>query len=87
MSGMTPEEKADRERRIHEVLDVTRPYLQQDGGDVEFVSWSAEDGIVYIRFLGECATCSLNIMTLQAGIQAMMKLEVPGVHRVMMVRE
>jgi Fe-S cluster biogenesis protein NfuA len=74
------------EARIIEVLETMRPYLQQDGGDVEFVSWTPEDRIVLIRFLGECATCSLNIMTLQAGIQAMMREEVPAVERVNMVR-
>jgi Fe-S cluster biogenesis protein NfuA len=83
---MTPDAVAKTEQRILEVLEVVRPYLQQDGGDVEFVSWVPDDHIVSIRFLGACATCSLNIMTLQAGIQAMMKEEIPDVHRVNMVR-
>ena len=84
---MTPGEIQEKDVRIRNVLDVARPYLRQDDGDVELVSWSPDDGIVYIRFLGECANCPLNIMTLQAGIQAMMIIEVPGIHRVMMVRE
>ena len=83
---MNSEEKQQTEQRILGVLEVMRPYLQQDGGDVEFVSWSPEDRIVLIRFLGECAHCSLNIMTLQAGIQAMMHEEIPAVERVNMVR-
>ena len=78
-------ENEEGEQIIRKVLDEARPSLQQDGGDVEFVSWSREDAIVYIRFLGECASCPLNIMTLQAGIQSMMKIKVPGVERVMMV--
>ena len=83
---MSSDENAPMEQRILDVLAVVRPYLQQDGGDVEFVSWSADERLVHIRFLGECATCSLNIMTLQAGIQAMMKEEIPAVDRVNMVR-
>jgi Fe-S cluster biogenesis protein NfuA len=83
MHGVEPQ---DTEARIIALLHTMRPYLQQDGGDVEFVSWTPEDRIVLIRFLGACATCSLNIMTLQAGIQAMMRDQIPAVERVNMVR-
>ena len=83
---MSDSEHSATEARIIEVLETMRSYLQQDGGDVEFVSWTPEDRIVLIRFLGACATCSLNIMTLQAGIQSMMRDQIPAVERVNMVR-
>ncbi len=72
------------ERRIRGVLDQVRPHLQIDGGDIEFVSVSA-DGIVEVRFLGACATCSLAIMTLRAGVERAILLAVPGLRRVEMV--
>ncbi len=72
------------ERRIRTVLDEVRPHLQVDGGDIEFVSVSA-DGIVEVRFLGACATCSLAIMTLRAGVERAILLAVPGLRRVEMV--
>jgi Fe-S cluster biogenesis protein NfuA len=64
-----------------EALEEVRPYLQEDGGDVELVSVSS-DGIVEIRFLGECATCSLAIMTLRAGIERSLMLACPDVKRI-----
>ena len=69
------------ERQIHEALTRVRPYLQEDEGDVELVSVS-EAGIVEVRFLGACATCSLSIMTLRAGIERVILTSVPGVKRI-----
>lgn len=71
----------DVRRRVEEVLGGLRHHLQVDGGDVELVSVS-EDGIVELRFLGECADCSLAIMTLRAGIEREILLDVPGVRRI-----
>jgi Fe-S cluster biogenesis protein NfuA len=69
---------------LKDALDGVRPYLQEDGGDVELVSVST-DGIVEVRFLGECAECSLAIMTLRAGIERTLMLACPGVRRIEMV--
>ena len=66
---------------IKQKLDEIRPFLQEDGGDVEFVSLSP-DGIVEVRFLGECATCSLSIMTLRAGIERVLLTGVSGLVRI-----
>ena len=71
-------------RLLHEALQDVRPYLQEDGGDVELVSVSPE-GIVEVRFLGECARCSLAIMTLRAGIERTLMLACPGLRRIEMV--
>ncbi|MBR9978972.1 MAG: NifU family protein [Bacteroidetes bacterium] len=64
-----------------EALEGVRPYLQEDGGDIELVSVST-DGIVEIRFLGECATCSLAIMTLRAGVERTLMLACPDIRRI-----
>jgi Fe-S cluster biogenesis protein NfuA len=71
--------------RIGEVLDSLRQYLQADGGDIELVDVH-ENGDFYVRFLGECAACPLNIMTLQAGIMHVVNQRVPGSRRAEMVR-
>lgn len=70
---------------LHNALQDVRPYLQEDGGDVELVSVSP-DGIVEVRFLGECADCSLAIMTLRAGIERTLMLACPELRRIEMVR-
>lgn len=63
--------------RIKEVLEKTRPILQQDGGDIEFVSF--EEGIVYVRMHGACSGCSAINTTLYDGIESILLAEVPEV--------
>lgn len=70
---------------LQEALQSVRPFLQEDGGDVELVSVSP-DGIVEVRFLGECANCSLALMTLRAGIERTLLLACPELRRIEMVR-
>lgn len=67
--------------KILKALNTMRPYLQADDGDVELVEVS-EDGIVKIKFLGECRVCPLNSMTLRAGIERALMRNVPEVKRV-----
>lgn len=59
------------------VLNRVRPFLQADGGDVEFVKF--ENGIVYVKLLGACIGCSSADLTLRDGIEALLLEEVPGV--------
>jgi len=66
---------------IERTLDDIRPFLHEDEGDIELVSVS-QDGIVEVRFLGECAQCSLAIMTLRAGVERMLMLALPSIRRV-----
>ena len=72
-------------QRIAAVLDSIRGHLQEDGGDIELIHVH-ENGDFYVRFLGECFTCPLNIMTLQAGIMRVVNQHVPGSRRAEMVR-
>lgn len=63
--------------RIIEVLDKTRGFLQQDGGDIEFVKF--EDGIVYVKMQGACSGCASINVTLYDGIESILLAEVPEV--------
>ena len=65
------------------VLNRVRPFLQADGGDVEFVKF--ENGIVYVKLLGACIGCSSADLTLRDGIEALLLEEVPGVVGVLQV--
>lgn len=62
-----------------------RPYLQEDGGDVELVRVT-EDGIVEVRLTGSCVQCPMSIMTLRAGIERALMLALQDVKRVEQVR-
>lgn len=66
-----------KETEINRVLDKIRPYIQHDGGDVEFVKF--EEGIVTVRMLGACAGCLMIDDTLTDGVEAILLEEVPGV--------
>lgn len=70
-------EQKDIEKKINEVLDRIRPYLENDGGNLEYIKF--EDGIVYIKLLGACAGCSMIDITLKDGIEAMLMDEIPEV--------
>ena len=74
---MKKNEKRNVESEIIDVINRIRPYLEGDGGDLEFVRF--EDGIVYIKLLGACQGCSLIDVTLKDGIEAMLMDEIPEV--------
>ena len=65
------------EEQIKNVIHKLRPYLQRDGGDIEYVDF--KDGIVYVRMLGACAGCTMIDDTLKDGVELILMEEVPGV--------
>lgn len=76
-SPRTEEEILDS---IKNVINKVRPYLQNDGGDVEFKRF--ENGIVYVTLVGACSNCPMALMTLQDGIENALINEVPEVIKV-----
>jgi len=70
---------------IENALDRVRPYLREDGGDVELVRVT-DDGIVEVRLLGSCQACAMSLMTLRAGIERALLIEFPDVRRIERVR-
>ena len=71
------------EEKINAVLDKLRPFLINDGGDLEFVEY--KDHKHYIRLTGACKDCSLIDMTLKDGIEEMIVTELPEVEEVINV--
>jgi len=70
---------------IKATLEKVRPFINRDGGDVEFVDFI--DGIVYVNMKGACADCSLVYSTLSDGVQIILQEEVPGVLGVKLASE
>jgi Fe-S cluster biogenesis protein NfuA len=62
---------------INKTLDKIRPFIQRDGGDLEFVKF--ENGIVYVKLTGACEGCMAIDQTLGNGIEVILMDEVPGV--------
>jgi Fe-S cluster biogenesis protein NfuA len=69
---------------VQQVLDLIRPAVQSDGGDVELVNVTP-DGVVHVRLHGACVGCPSSAITLQTGIERSLKQRVPGVTRVVAV--
>ena len=68
----------DRIEKIETALQSIRPYLQKDGGDVQFVELT-DDNIVKVRLLGACVDCDMSAMTLKAGIEESIKSVLPEI--------
>ena len=62
---------------VESVLETLRPMLIQDGGNVELVD--IEDGIVKVRLVGACSSCSSSTLTLKMGIEKALKKAIPMV--------
>ncbi|MBQ6494413.1 MAG: NifU family protein [Bacilli bacterium] len=67
-------------KKINEVIDNIRPYLQNDGGDVKFNRY--ENGVVYVSMVGACSNCAIANVTLEDGIEAALINEIPEVIKV-----
>ena len=65
------------EEKILEVINNIKPYLNMDGGDIEYVKY--EDGYVYIKLSGACQNCEYQDYTIYDGIENMIKEEVPEI--------
>lgn len=68
------------EEKIIEIIDKLRPFLINDGGNIEFVKY--ENNIVYIKMMGACADCMMLDYTLKEGIETAIMDEVPEVKEV-----
>lgn len=66
---------------VQAVLDLIRPSLQADGGDVSLVD-VAEDGTVTVELEGACKGCPMSQMTLANGVERILKERIPEVTRV-----
>ena len=70
---------------VERSLDSVRPYLQADGGDVELVDVN-DEGVVFVRLAGACRGCPGATMTLQMGVERILKQQVPEVKSVVAVQ-
>ena len=74
--------KSNVEDKIKKAIEKVRPSLQADGGDIEFVGWYPETGIVQVSLVGMCAHCPMAQMTLKQGIEVELKKQVPEIKEV-----
>jgi len=74
--------KNNLENKIKKALEKVRPSLQADGGDIKFIGWYPETGIVQVQLIGMCAHCPMSQMTLKQGIEVELKKQIPEIKEV-----
>ena len=74
-------DKQQLTEKINEALDQIRPYLKDDGGDIELVEIT-DDMVVKVNFLGACKTCNMSPSTLKSGVEDAIKTAVPEIKEV-----
>jgi len=70
---MTDEERAERLAALTSIIDLMRPAVQADGGDLVLVSADVAAGIVEVQLQGACSSCAVSSSTLQGGVERILR--------------
>ncbi|MDA8261269.1 MAG: NifU family protein [Actinomycetota bacterium] len=65
--------QSERYQEVADLIEMIRPAVQSDGGDLRLVDVNAEEGIVDVELQGSCSSCAISSVTLQAGIERIIK--------------
>jgi len=68
-------------KKVNNVIDQIRPYLEADGGNIQLVNIT-EDNVVNVELQGACASCPMSIMTLKQGVEAAVIKAIPEIKSV-----
>ncbi|UDY37159.1 NifU family protein [Dermatobacter hominis] len=67
------------QEKVEEVIEIIRPAIQADGGDINLLDVDQDSGVVTVELTGACVSCPASTVTMKAGIERIMKDRVPGV--------
>ena len=67
--------------KIEVALDEIRPFLEADGGDINFIELT-DNWVVKVKLVGACSSCNISMMTLKNGVEMAVKRAVPEVKEV-----
>jgi Fe-S cluster biogenesis protein NfuA len=70
---LSDEVKAERLAQLNELLDMVRPIIQQDGGDLVLLGADVDTGVVELQLQGACSSCAISSSTLQAGVERLLR--------------
>ena len=76
--------KEEMFKKVNASIEVIRPFLQNDGGDISLVEVT-DDNIVKVKLHGACGSCPYSIMTLKNGVEQAIKRDVPEIKEVVAV--
>jgi Fe-S cluster biogenesis protein NfuA len=66
-------ERARRKEALDELLELMRPAVQADGGDLAVVDVDYDSGVVEVQLQGACGSCAISAVTLQGGVERLLK--------------
>jgi Fe-S cluster biogenesis protein NfuA len=79
---VSDDERSERLTALNELIEIIRPAVQADGGDLMLVSADVEEGVIEVMLQGACSSCAVSSSTLQAGIDRILKDRLPWVTEV-----
>jgi Fe-S cluster biogenesis protein NfuA len=82
-SDLTDEERADRLAKLQGIMDLMRPAVQADGGDLVLVRADVESGVVEVQLQGACSSCAISEATLSGGVERILRERLPWVTEVL----
>jgi Fe-S cluster biogenesis protein NfuA len=81
-SVLTDDERNERMQALGDLIEMIRPAVQADGGDLALVNADLDEGIVDVELQGSCSSCAISSTTLQAGVSRIMRDRLPWVTEV-----
>lgn len=67
---------------IKDIIEEIRPFLNMDGGDIEFVKYDDKEHVVYVKMFGACAMCMAQDETLEFGLLGAIQEKIPSVEKI-----
>jgi len=80
--GVNDEIRAAREADLRSLIELMRPAVQSDGGDLELVSFDVDSGVVEVQLQGACSSCAISSATLQGGVDRILRARLDWVTEV-----
>jgi Fe-S cluster biogenesis protein NfuA len=81
-SGLNDAERAERLTKLQGIMDLMRPAVQADGGDLVLIRADVEAGVVEVQLQGACGSCAISGATLQGGVERILRERLPWVTEV-----
>ncbi len=75
-------ERVERMAALEQLMDLMRPAVQEDGGDLVLIDVDLDIGVVEVQLQGACGSCAISGLTLQGGVERLMRQRLPWVTEV-----
>ena len=73
MTELTDDERAERLGKLQGIIDLMRPAVQADGGDLVLIRADVETGVIEVQLQGACSSCAISGATLSGGVERILR--------------